>query len=194
MNKQVILASNNEQKIKEYKNILNEFNIDVISQKEAKIEIEVEETGTTFAQNAIIKAKAIYEITKKPVIADDSGIEIDYLGGEPGVHSHRFLGEDTTNVEKCNKVLEMMQDAKEEERTARFKCAICYIDEKEKINIFEGICEGKISYEIRGDNEFCYDLIFMYGNKTFAEISEEEKDKVSHRRKAIDKFVEYLEK
>lgn len=86
----------------------------------------------------------------------------------------------------------MMKDAKDDQRTARFKCAICYIDEKGKSHIFEGMCEGKINNEIRGNNGFCYDLIFLYKDKTFAEISEEEKGKVSHRRKAIDKFLQYL--
>lgn len=88
----------------------------------------------------------------------------------------------------------MMKDVKDSERTARFKCAICYIDEKGENHIVEGICEGKISYEIRGNNGFCYDLIFLHGDKTFAEISEEEKDMVSHRRKAIDKFIKIIQK
>ena len=103
-----------------------------------------------------------------------------------------FCGEDTPAEEKCAKVIEMMKDAKEDERTARFICDICYIDETGKKHIFEGICEGKINKEIKGHNGFAYDMIFMYGDKTFAEIPEEEKDKVSHRRKAIDKFIEFL--
>ena len=105
-----------------------------------------------------------------------------------------FYGEDTPDSKKREKIIEMMKDAKENERTARFTCAICYIDEKGEKHIFEGVCKGEISKEIRGNNGFAYDMIFLYGDKTFAEISSEEKDKVSHRRKAIDKFMGYLEK
>ena len=105
-----------------------------------------------------------------------------------------FYGENTPREEKCEKVLELMKEAKPNERTARFKCAICYIDINGNKHNFEGVCEGIISNEIRGNNGFCYDLIFLYGDKTFAELTQEEKDKVSHRRIAIDEFIKYLEK
>jgi len=191
--KEVILASNNKHKIKEYKVILECMDIKVISQQEAGIDIEVEETGKTFKENALLKAKAIYDKVHKAVISDDSGLIIDYLDGMPGVYSHRFLGEDTPYEEKCNKVIQMLENAKEDERTARFVCDICYIDENGENHIFEGVCEGTISNKIMGVNGFAYDRIFLYDNdKTFAQMSEEEKDKISHRRRAIDKFVEYL--
>ncbi len=104
------------------------------------------------------------------------------------------FGEDTPNVDKCSKILELMKDAKGDERTARFKCVIAYIDASGEKHIFEGTCEGKISNEIRGKTDFCYDYIFMYGNqnKTFAEISLEEKNKVSHRKLAVDELVKFL--
>lgn len=104
-----------------------------------------------------------------------------------------FYGEDTPAREKCEKILEMMKDANENDRTARFICAICYIDEKGKINIFEGKVEGKISNEIKGNNGFTYDMIFEYEGKTFAELSSEEKDSVSHRRNAINKLLIFIE-
>lgn len=103
-----------------------------------------------------------------------------------------FCGENTPDEEKCLKVLELMKDVKESKRTARFVCDICYIDEKGEKHIFEGICEGVISDEIKGSNGFAYDMIFRYGSKTFAQMKAEEKDEVSHRRKAIDKFVKYM--
>lgn len=103
-----------------------------------------------------------------------------------------FYGEHLPAREKCEKVLELMKDAKDNERTARFICAICFIDENGKKHIFEGICEGKISTEVRGNTDFCYDYIFLYKDKTFAEISIEEKNKVSHRKEALNKFIKYL--
>ena len=191
-NNKVIMASNNKHKIKEFNAILNKLGIAVISQKDAGIDIDVEETGTTFKGNAIIKAKAIYDILKTPVISDDSGLLIDYLDGMPGVYSHRYLGENTPAYEKCSKILELMKNAKENERSARFVCAICYIDGLGNVHTFEGKCEGNISTEIRGSNGFMYDMIFEYKAKTFAEMSEDEKDMVSHRKNALDQFVNFL--
>ena len=192
MNNKIIIATNNPNKVKEYANILKKFSIEAISQKEAGIELTVEETGTTFIENAILKAKLIYEVVKLPVIADDSGLMIDYLNGMPGVYSHRFLGENASAKEKCEKIVELMKNAKENERTAKFICAICYIDNQGKIVTFEGICKGNISKELKGENGFDYDRIFLYGNQTFAQMSGDEKDKVSHRRKAIDKLLKYF--
>lgn len=187
-----ILASNNKGKLKEIKEKLKKFRIDVISQSEAGINIEVNETGTTYEENATLKAKAIYDLTHKPVISDDSGLEIDFLDGKPGIFSARFLGEDTPYEEKRNKVLEMLKNASEEERTARFRCSICFIDEKGNTHIFSEKCEGIIAHSSRGTNGFGYDPIFEYKGKTFAELTQEEKSKVSHRGKAINKFVEYI--
>ena len=193
MKGKLILASNNKHKIKEYSSILGKIGIDVISQKEAGIEIDAQETGTNFKENAIIKAEKIYEKIKKPVISDDSGLVIDFLNGMPGVYSHRFLGENTPDKEKCEKILEMMKDVQDDKRTARFVCDICYIDENGEKQVFEGVCEGKISDSIKGNNGFTYDMIFLYNdNKTFAQMSEEEKDNVSHRKKAVDKLLEYI--
>lgn len=194
MKKIFILASNNKNKVREFKEKLKEFNIDVISQKDAGYDIEVEETGTTFAENATLKAEAIYKLSGKPTIADDSGLEIDYLNGEPGVYSARYAGPNATDEDKNNKVLDLMKNVKEEDRTARFKCDICYIDENGEKHIFEGVFEGKIDTEPKGTNGFGYDPIFNIGDKTSAELSPEEKNEISHRGKAIKKFVDYLKK
>ena len=189
----IILASNNKNKLREMRDILKDFGINVISQKEANINIEIEETGTTFEENAILKAKAIYELTKMPVISDDSGLEIDALDGAPGVYSNRFAGENATDEDKMNKVLSLMKDVPEEKRTARFKCTICYIDKNGNINTFTGVAEGKIGYKQIGENGFGYDPIFICEkNKTFAEIPGEEKNKISHRGRAIERFIEFL--
>lgn len=193
MNKNIILASNNKHKIKEIKAKLGLLNIDILSQRESGCNIDAEENGTTFAENAAIKAKALYEVLKRPVIADDSGLEVDFLDGAPGVYSARFCGPDATDKDKYNKILELLQDVKDtKKRSARFKCVICYIDEQGKEHFFEGVCEGTISFEPRGDNDFGYDPIFLVGDKTFAEMSQEEKNKISHRGLAIDKLYEYL--
>lgn len=190
----LILASNNKNKLKELKEKLSKFNIEVISQKEAGFDIEVDETGTTFEENAILKAEAIYNEIRKPVLADDSGLEIDALGGQPGIYSHRFAGENATDEDRINKVLTLMKDVEEEKRTARFKCVGCYIDENGEKHIFEGCAEGKISNEPYGQNGFGYDPIFICElGKSFAEISREEKNKISHRGRMTDKFVKYLE-
>ena len=190
--KEIILASNNSNKLREMKEKLSAFGISVISQKEAGIEIDVEETGTTFEENAILKASTIYDITKKPVIADDSGLEIDYLDGAPGVYSHRFAGENAIDSDRINKVLTLLKDVPEEKRTARFRCCICFIDERGEKHIFHGKAEGKIGFEPIGENGFGYDPIFIYGDKTFAQLSGEEKNEVSHRGRAIKELMEYL--
>ena len=192
MEKVIIIASNNKNKISEMKEKLKPFNIDVISQKEAGIEIEVEETGTTFEENSILKAEAIFKLTNKPVIADDSGLEIDALNGEPGVYSHRYAGDNATDEDRINKILDLIKDVPEDERTARFKCVICYIDNEGNKHIFEGISEGKIGFNTNGNNGFGYDPIFIYDGRTFAEMTKEEKNQVSHRGRAVSKFIDYI--
>lgn len=190
--KYTILASNNAHKLDELKEKLKPFNINVISQKEAGYDIEVDETGETFKENAILKAEAIYNLSKMPVIADDSGLEIDALDGKPGVHSKRFAGENTTDYDRIKKILTMMKDVEKQKRTARFKTVICYINEYGEKHIFEGVVEGEIGCEAKGTNGFGYDPIFIYNNKTFAEMTSEEKNEVSHRGRATQKLIDYL--
>ena len=191
--RQIVLASNNQHKLSEFKQKLQKLDINVISQKEAGYDIDVEENGTTFKENAEIKAKELNRLSGLPVIADDTGLEIDALNGMPGVYSHRFAGENATDEDRRNKVLNLLKDVDKENRTARFKTVICYIDENRELHFFEGIAEGIIGQEPKGNNGFGYDPIFIYNGKTFAEMSSEEKNAVSHRGKAIEKFVEFLE-
>lgn len=191
--KKIILASNNINKLKELKEKLKPFKINVISQKEAGYDIEIEETGTTFTENAVLKADSIYKISNLPVVADDSGLEIDALDGKPGVYSHRFAGENATDNERIDKVLNLMKNVPEEKRTARFKTVLCYINDNGEKHIFEGKAEGKIGFEPRGNNGFGYDPIFIYnGKNTFAELTQEEKNKISHRGKATEQFIKFL--
>lgn len=188
-----ILASNNKDKLQEMKTKLKPLGIEIISQSEAGYNIEVEETGTSFAENATIKARAIYELSHKPVISDDSGLEVDFLNGEPGVYSARYAGENATNADRMNKILNLMKDAKDNERTARFKCAICYIDKDGQTHIFEGACEGVIAKEQCGKDGFGYDPIFLYEGVSFANMTREEKNKISHRGKALNEFLKFLQ-
>ena len=185
----IILASNNKNKLSELKQILSPFGYEIVSQSEAGINIEVEENGKTFEENSFIKAKAIYDITKSAVIADDSGLEVDYLNKAPGVYSHRYAGENATDKDRCEKILLELNGVPYENRTARFVCVICYIDENGKETLLRGECEGFIGKEMRGNNGFGYDPIFMIGDKSFAEISSEEKNKISHRANALKKLT-----
>ncbi|MGN0653904.1 MAG: XTP/dITP diphosphatase [Oscillospiraceae bacterium] len=185
----IILASNNKNKLSELKQILSPFGYEIVSQSEAGINIEVEENGKTFEENSFIKAKAIYDITKSAVIADDSGLEVDYLNKAPGVYSHRYAGENATDKDRCEKILLELNGVPYENRTARFVCVICYIDENGKETLLRGECEGFIGKEMRGNNGFGYDPIFMIGDKSFAEISLEEKNKISHRANALKKLT-----
>lgn len=188
----IILASNNKNKIVELKQILFPLGYEIISQSEAGVNIEVEESGTTFEENSMIKAKAIYEISKMPVIADDSGLEVDYLGKAPGVYSHRYAGENATDKDRCKKILNELDGVSDEKRTARFVCVISYIDSNGNVSVMRGECEGFIGKEMKGDNGFGYDPIFMIGDRSFAEISSEEKNTISHRANALKKLTEKL--
>ena len=188
----IVLASNNKNKIREMKEILSPLGYEVISQADAGANIEVEENGTTFEENALLKARAVYDICKQAVIADDSGLEVDYLNKSPGVYSHRYAGENATDTDRCNKILSEMKDVPTDKRTARFVCVIQFIDLNGEVKTARGECEGVIGTELIGDNGFGYDPIFMVGEKSFAEISPEEKNKISHRANALTKLTKIL--
>lgn len=190
--KTIILASNNKNKLKEITEKVKELDLKIVSQSEAGYDIEVKETGKTFEENAILKAETIYRISKMPVIAEDSGLEIDSLNGEPGVYTARYAGENATSKDKIEKVLSLLKNVEESKRTARFRCIICYIDKEGEKHIFEGSCEGKITYKPCGTAGFDYDPIFLYDTRTFAQMTSDEKNKVSHRGKAVNKLVKHL--
>lgn len=188
----IIIASNNKGKIKEYKNILEPIGFKVFSQSEKNINIEVEETGTTFEENAILKAKAIYDITHSCVLSDDSGLEVIALNNEPGIYSARYKGLETES-ERRQEILKCLKD--KENRDARFICCICYIDENGENHIFKGIWKGKIALEESGTNGFGYDPIFISEDSngaTTASLPIEFKEKYSHRAKALNMLLEYL--
>ena len=179
----MILATNNKGKQKEIKEILSEYNIYTLEEKQ--IFIDVEEDKDTFYGNAYKKATEIYELVCEPVIADDSGLCIDIFEGWPGVFTHRFLGENATIDDRNNAILEKMKDYKELDRTARVVCNIVYYDGINTI-VGEGILTGKISKEKRGSNGFGFDEIFQINDgRTLAELSSEEKNKISARKLAL---------
>ena len=197
--KRIIFATGNENKMKEIRMILADCGYEILSQKEAGIDIDVVEDGLTFEENAIIKATAI---SKQPqaegcvVLADDSGLEVDYLNKEPGIYSARYEGVDTPYSIKNQIIMDRLNGVPDEKRTARFVCAIAAAFPDGRVETRRGTIEGRIGYEQAGENGFGYDPLFFYPelNKTFAELSAEEKNEVSHRANAVKKLKEYLEK
>lgn len=188
VSREVVIATNNKSKVEELKRMLEPLGFTVFSLKDKKISVDVEETGETFAENALIKARAIYELVKCPVIADDSGLCVDALGGAPGVYSARYSGEgDKANNKKLLAEMEGVTD-----RAAQFVCVIAYLDENGSSHTFTGICHGEVGFEERGSFGFGYDPLFMIGDRSVAELTPEEKDAVSHRGDAIRKLVAYL--
>jgi len=188
-----ILASNNQNKLRELKTILSALGADVVSQREAGLDIEAEETGTTFAENAYIKAKAALDNSGEPCIADDSGLCVDALGGAPGVYSARYGGEGLSDTDKCALLLKNLEN--EEQRSARFVSSIACVFPNGDVLRAEGTCKGVITREPRGENGFGYDPVFLLPEKgkTMAELSESEKNAVSHRGRALMKFGRMLE-
>jgi len=201
----IIFATGNENKLREIREILGDLAEEVVSMKEAGVFVDPDETGKTFEENAILKAKACAEAAAASgrfaegtlVMADDSGLEIDALGGEPGIYSARYLGHDTSYDEKNRKILERLKDVPEKERTARFVCAVAAVilhKPEDQVLVTRATMEGQIAYGIAGANGFGYDPIFYlpeYG-KTSAEISPEEKNAISHRGKALRAMREQL--
>lgn len=189
---ELVVASNNGGKISEIKQILAPFGISVLSQSEVGCFLNPEETGTSFEENARIKAHSLFGACKKAVIADDSGLEVDYLGKAPGVYSARYAGENATDTDRCRKLLCALEGVRTEQRTARFVCVIHFIDAQGREYSLRGECEGRIGTVLIGNNGFGYDPIFMLGEKSMAQLTHEEKNRISHRSKAISKLVQLL--
>lgn len=183
----LVLSTDNKNKIKEIKNLLEDLDIEVLGKSDIGADFEVEENGETLYDNALLKAKAISDKTDDYVLADDTGLFVNSLNGEPGVHSARYASEhnDKLNREKLLKNLLNCED-----RSAYFKTQLILIDKNKNIIPLEGVCEGEIIKEERGENGFGYDSIFMPNGykETFAEMSLSEKNKISHRSKALQKL------
>lgn len=198
---QLIMATGNQNKVREIREMLDGSSLTILSLKDAGIEVDIDENGTTFEENAVIKAETIRDLTGQMVLADDSGLMIDAMDGAPGVYSSRFMGEDTSYDIKNAAILKEMEEVPEEERGARFVCAMALAfpekdGVKKETQVFGGVFEGRIAYEIAGENGFGYDPIFFVPeeNMTSAEMSPEAKNKVSHRGKALQQVVSALKK
>ncbi|MGG3030503.1 XTP/dITP diphosphatase [Bacillus stercoris] len=192
---EAIIATHNPGKVKEFKEILEPKGYDVKSLAEIGFTEEIEETGHTFEENAILKAEAVAKAVNKMVIADDSGLSIDNLGGRPGVYSARYAGEQKDDQANINKVLSELKGIEKEQRTARFRCALAVSIPGEETKTVEGHVEGYIAEEPRGEYGFGYDPIFIVKDKdkTMAELTSDEKNKISHRADALKKLSKLLE-
>ena len=187
----IIVATNNKSKLKEIREILK--GVEIISQEEAGIEIDVDENAETFEENALIKAREIYKLTKNACIADDSGLCIEYLNGFPGVKTKRFLGENASNEDRNNYYIEKLKGLPKEKRKAKVVTAIAYIDEDGNESVYIGELKGYIAEEQRGENGFAFDKVVELDNgKTIAELSAEEKNKISSRNLALQKLYKKL--
>lgn len=186
----IIFATENQNKVKEIQQLVPE-NIIIRSLKDIDFPYELQETGDSLEENAIEKAQLVWENSNKMCFADDTGLEIDALNGEPGVYSARYAGPQRSDEDNMNKVLSQLKGV--DQRNARFRTVIAFQQEGE-LKTFEGTCEGQIGYEKKGTHGFGYDPIFIPKglNKTMAELTLDEKNKISHRAIAIRKFVDYL--
>lgn len=185
--KKIVFATGNKDKMREIREIMADCEVEIFSMKEAGIDVDIVENGTTFEENALIKAKAIAEHTDAIVLADDSGLEIDALNKEPGIYSARYMGEDTSYTVKNRNLIERLEGVPKEQRTARFVCAIAAVLSGGKELVTRQTMEGYIGYEPEGENGFGYDPIFFleeYGCSSAA-LSREQKNAISHRGKAL---------
>ena len=195
--KKIIFATGNADKMKEIRKILADLDAEVVSMKEAGIQADIVEDGKTFEENAVIKATAISKLTSdgEIVLADDSGLEIDYLNKEPGIYSARYMGEDTSYDIKNQTLLDRLEGVPDEKRTARFVCAIAAAMPDGSCEVVRGTMEGIIGHEIAGENGFGYDPIFFLPECgcTSAELSPEKKNELSHRGEGLRKIRKILE-
>lgn len=189
--KEIMIATSNAHKVEEFREMLEPLGIQVRSLLDLEEKVEIEETGTTFAENAMIKALSVHERLGIPVISDDSGLEVDAMDKAPGVYSARFLGYDTPYEEKNQYIMDQVEG---KTRTARYVCAIAYVEEDGARHVFTGVVEGEIADHARGEKGFGYDPIFYYPpyGATLAEVSEEKKNAISHRGRALAQLIAYM--
>ena len=194
--RRLIFATGNEHKMVEIREILGELPVEILSMKDVGIKADIVENGNTFEENALIKAKEVCKLAGEMVLADDSGLEIDYLNGEPGIYSARYMGEDTSYRIKNQNLIDSLEGVPDEKRTARFVCAIAAAFPDGRSFVVRGTIEGIIGYEERGTNGFGYDPIFYLPERgvSTAEIPPEEKNSISHRGNALRKMKELLER
>lgn len=185
---ELIVATHNPDKIKEFQRILAPLSVSV---RTAELG-EVEETGATFEENALLKARAACRETGLPAVADDSGLAVDALGGAPGVYSARYAGPGATNAQRIEKLLRALRDVPAEKRGAKFVCAVCCAFPDGGLITARGECGGSVAFAPRGEGGFGYDPVFLIGEKSFGELSAEEKDRISHRGRALRAFAEKL--
>lgn len=183
-----VMATHNQKKLQELERILMPLHISV----SAPDLPEVEETGTTFAENAFLKADSACRETGLPAVADDSGLMVDALGGAPGVYSARYAGEDATDLDRIHKLLDAIKEAPQEKRTAKFVSAICCVFPDGTRITAQGECAGTIAFAPEGEGGFGYDPVFLVNGKSFAQLTAEEKDEISHRGRALRAFAEKL--
>ncbi|MCK8815840.1 XTP/dITP diphosphatase [Natroniella sulfidigena] len=190
----LFLATGNENKVKEMKEILSDTEIEILSQADIGELPEVVEDATTFTGNALKKARELGQQTQLPTIADDSGLVVKALDGQPGVYSARFAGEDATDEANNQKLLESLAEVPLEERTAYFACAMAFVSPTGEEKVVQGRCEGKIALEPKGEAGFGYDPLFIVDGyeRTFAQLGAETKNQVSHRAKALEKMKDFL--
>ncbi len=186
------VATNKQKKVEEIQRILDSFGIQAKTLKELNIQVEIEENGTTFEENAIIKAKTIAEISKIPTISDDSGLEVNFLNDAPGVYTARYAGEHATDDENIDKLLASLKGVSRENRNARFVSVVCLYMPDGRYTVCRGTCEGWIATERIGEGGFGYDPVFMVGDKSYSQMSPQEKDAISHRGEALGKLKEEI--
>lgn len=192
--KKIIFATTNQNKVREVKMMMDDMDVELFTLKDAGIDVEIVEDGSTFVENAIIKAKAIMELTCEIAVADDSGLEVDYLNGAPGIYSARYLGEETSYEKKNAHIINELKEAKGDERSARFVCAMAVAFPDGKIETCQGTIEGFIGYEEKGTNGFGYDpIVYVPEYKmTTGEMEPRLKNSISHRGKALEQMKTIL--
>lgn len=191
----ILIATHNKKKKAELQRILLPLGIEIVTADDIGISLtDVEETGTTFEENSFLKADSGCKESGLPCIADDSGLAVDALGGAPGVYSARYAGEHGNDEKNIDKLLEALKDVPDEKRTAKFVCAVTCVFPDGKVIRTRGECHGVIAHERIGRGGFGYDPVFLCGEKSFGELTSEEKDAVSHRGKALRMLVQELEK
>lgn len=189
-----VLATGNAHKVAEMRTLLGRWGHTCISQKEAGINLAPDENGTSFEENALIKARAIAALANKPVLADDSGLCVDALNGAPGIYSARFAGENAGDGENNKKLLKLLEGCTAEKRTAQFVCVLALVMPNGKELAVCGECKGTIGFEEDGNGGFGYDPLFYVNGQSFASMGEDEKNKISHRANAVEKLAEAIEK